>query len=139
MPARFNRSPLFVLGGLALVVLGWRQPQPALADPVAIQLAQQGVRAPFIYTGSSFKQGGQDVDACIANAGSILKSNGYVDAATQNKSDDGATAWVSGDRASIGVTAEFHCTAGGVTVLGMAGFDNDKLYSEYQRIHGLDW
>lgn len=101
--------------------------------------AGQMSRIPYLYTGHSRKGTSQDVKACAANARSILVSNGYVDSANESRNQEGSALWVSGDRNDPGVSAEFQCSSNGVTVLAMAGLDNDKVFSEYNRIHDLNW
>lgn len=94
---------------------------------------------PYLYTGNSSKGTSQDINACAANARSILASNGYVDSINESRNDEGSAVWVSGDRNDIGVSAEFQCSSNGVTVLAMSGMDNNKLFPEYDRIHDLNW
>lgn len=101
--------------------------------------AEQTPLAPYLYTGNSRKGTTQDIQACAANARSILASNGYVDSVNESRNEEGSAVWVSGDRNDLGVSAEFQCSRNGVTVLAMAGLNNDKLFSEYDRIHDLNW
>lgn len=96
-------------------------------------------RAPYVYVGSSNKGGSQDINACAANARSILAANGYVDAVEEQRNDEGSAITVSGDRNDIGISAKFQCANNGVTALAMSSMDNDKLFPEYSRIHDLDW
>jgi hypothetical protein len=141
MAARSIRS-VVALSALALLaggLSGCGQVQPFVERLRSGQLFQGAPSAPYIYTGSSNKAGGQDVTACVANARSILSSNGYVNAVEESTSDDGTSAWISGDRNDIGVVASFQCVSNGVTVLAMSGMDNDKLFPEYDRIHDLNW
>lgn len=141
MAARSLRSvvALSSLGLLAAGLSGCGQIQPLVERLRSGQLFKGAPTAPYIYTGSSNKAGGQDVTACIANARSILSSNGYVDAVEESTSDDGTAAWISADRTDIGVVAGFQCVSNGVTVPAMSGMDNDKLFPEYDRIHDLSW
>ena len=149
MPVRSRRS-LTVLATVALLgpaLVGCNQIQQA------IDRARQGSSAPtpnaapsgetpsapYLYTGNSNKGTSQDINACASNARSILASNGYVDATNESRNEEGSAVWVSGDRNDIGVSAEFQCSNNGVTVLAMAGMDNDKLFAEYDRIHDLNW
>lgn len=141
MAARSLRSlgAFAALGLLATSLSGCGQLQPFVERLRSGQLFKATPATPYIYTGSSNKTGGQDVTACIANARSILNSNGYVSAIEESTSDDGTAAWISGDRTDIGVVAGFQCVSNGVTVLAMSGMDNDKLFPEYDRIHDLNW
>jgi hypothetical protein len=94
---------------------------------------------PYLYTGNSRKATSQDINACASNVRSILASNGYVDSTNESRNEEGSAVWVSGDRMDMGISAEFQCSSNGVTVLAMAGMDNDKLFAEYDRIHNLNW
>ena len=112
---------------------------PSATSPTPSPSAGEAPRAPYLYTGNSNKGRTQDINACAANARSILASNGYVDSVNDSRNHEGSAIWVSGDRNDIGVSAEFQCSNNGVTVLAMSGLDNDKLFAEYDRIHDLNW
>lgn len=111
------------------------QPTPAAGDSPS----PGAPRIPYLYIGNSNKGTSQDVNACAANVRSILASNGYVDSVDDSRNNDGSAVWVSADRNDIGVSAKFQCSNNGVTVLAMSGMENDKVFAEYDRIHGLNW
>lgn len=136
----FRSLCLFVmLGLLGLGTTGCAQLLPLVDRLRSMHLSPKASSVPHLYTGSSSKENGQNVSSCIDNARSILSGNGYIDEVSEETSDDGTTAWIWGSRRQMGITAEFQCASNGVTVLAMSGLDNDKLYSEYDRIHDLNW
>jgi hypothetical protein len=90
---------------------------------------------PFLYM-SSYDYSGSYL-TCIDNAEKVLRSHGFSRELKSEKDADSRSAMVYAWHVDESATADIRCyQKEGVTLLGVAGLDNETTYDFYQKLKG---
>jgi len=91
---------------------------------------------PFIYADSYSYNG--TYKECLKKAEILLKKHDFRDLYVENEIDRRSS--ITGYHKSEHITVEIECNQKlGVTVLGVAGLDNEFTFKTYQKLGNSDW
>lgn len=110
----------------------------ALVAIVSPQMQTPAEARPFLYM-SSFDYSGP-YKRCIANAEKVLRSHGFSRDLEIKEFAENKAAVVYAFKDDEALTAEIQCVQkAGITLLGVAGLDNDSTWTIYQKLRTATW
>lgn len=93
---------------------------------------------PFLYM-STFDYGGP-YKRCITNAEKVLRSHGFTRDLEVREAAESKLATVYAFKDDEAITAEIQCIQkAGITLLGVAGLDNETTWELYQKLGKATW
>jgi len=88
---------------------------------------------------NSYDHGGS-YSTCIANAEKVLRGHGFNQGLKFKKDSEGRSGMVYAWHDDESITADIRCyQKEGITLLGVAGLDNDSTYEIYQKLDKAEW